>query len=66
MLMAQQVKTRYCKIAALYLVLLTHSTVRSSSLEADGPLDNKYSTHYLQNQKIHSQEQITDLYPKLI
>jgi len=40
MFKAQQVKTRNCKTAALYLELLTHSMVQSSSLEVDTPLDN--------------------------
>ena len=33
MFKAQQVKTRNCKISALYLELLTHSMVQSPSLE---------------------------------
>jgi hypothetical protein len=47
MFKAQQVKTRNCKIAALYLELLTHSMVQSPSLEVDTPLDNKYITYFL-------------------
>jgi hypothetical protein len=47
MFKTQQTKTRNCKIAVLYLELLTHFMVQSSSLEADAPLDNKYITYYL-------------------